>query len=373
MSAIDTWLAKPDIFRAIVLLSLVLRVLFVVGPFDVLAPIDPGELGRALWRGEVPYRDFPLEYPPGALLAFLLPGAVPHGVAPQVLAVQAFALEGTLWWLLRDDPPALRRYLLVSLFTAPLLSGGFDALPVVAVAWSTAMLGRGRAAGWWIAGLGAATKLFPGVAWGWCRRRPVTGIVALSVAIGVLLAPLAVADRDRTPIGYHVDRGVQNESVAASATFLLNRIRGEESVYEYRFKSTQLAGAEGAGVVTLVGFGAVALAAAVVSMRRQRDDDAALRALCLLVLVLCASKVLSPQFVVLVTPLAAMVGGRLFVAYLPVAVLTLGAFLVDDRSSDGFVAVAAVRNLLLVALAALATVEMLRGSRRPSCPHEGPG
>lgn len=362
MTGLDRWLAKPDIFRAIVLLAIVLRIAFVVAPFDVLAPIDPWVLGRSLWQGEVPYRDFPLEYPPGALVAFLLPGAVPHGIAPQVLALQAFAVEGTLWWLLRDDRPALRRYLVVSLFTAPLLSGGFDAFPVAAVAWSTALLARRDARGWAAAAFGAVTKLFPGVAWGWCRRRPLAGAVALVVAVGALLAPLAIADREDTPIGYHVDRGVQNESVPASATFLSNRLRGEDNRYEYSVesKSNELLGAEGAGTVALVLFGAAAVVVAVESMRRQRDDEAHLRALTLLLLVLCASKVLSPQFVVLLSPLAAVVGGWMFVAYLPAAVLTLAAFLVDERRSDAFVAVATVRNGLLVAMAVAGVFALVR-------------
>jgi hypothetical protein len=365
VTGLDRWLAKPDIFRAIVLLSIVLRVAFVVAPFDVLAPIDAWDLGRSLWRGDVPYRDFPLEYPPGALVAFLLPGAVPHGIAPQVLALQAFAVEGTLWWLLRDDRPALRRYLLVSLFTAPLLSGGFDAFPVAAVAWSTALLSRRDARGWAVAAFGAATKLFPGVAWGWCRRRPIAGAAALVVAVGVLLSPLAIADREDTPIGYHVDRGVQNESVPASATFLVNRVRGEENEYEYRLesKSNELLGAEGAATTALVLFGAAAVVVATVSMRHQRDDEAHLRALTLLLLVLCASKVLSPQFVVLLTPLAAVVGGGLFLAYLPAAVLTLAAFLVDERRSDAFVAVATVRNALLVGMAVAGALAVVRGTR----------
>ena len=365
MTALDRWLAKPDIFRAIVVLSVVLRVLFVLWPFDVLAPIDSWDLGRALWRGEIPYRDFPLEYPPGALVAFLLPGAVPHGLAPQVLALQAFAIEATMWFLLRDDRPALRRYLLVSLFTAPLLSGGFDAFPVAAVAWSTALLARRDARGWVVAGFGAAAKLFPGVAWGWCRRRPVVGTIALAVTVGVLLGPLAIADREDTPIGYHVDRGVQNESVPASATFVFNRLRGEPNEYEYRLesKSNEMVGADGAGVVALVGFGVAAVVVSVLSMLRQRDDQAHLRAMTLLLLVLCASKVLSPQFVVLVTPLAAVVGGWFFLAYLPAAVLTLAAFLVDERRSDAFVAVASTRNALLVGMAVAGALAVVRSAR----------
>jgi hypothetical protein len=363
VTGLDRWLAKPDIFRAVVLLSIVVRVAFVVAPFDVLAPIDAWDLGRSLWRGDVPYRDFPLEYPPGALVAFLLPGAVPHGIAPQVLALQALAVEGTLWWVLRDDRPALRRYLLVSLFTAPLLSGGFDAFPVAAVAWSTALLSRRDARGWAVAAFGAATKLFPGVAWGWCRRRPVAGATALVVAVGVLVSPLAIAEREDTPIGYHVDRGVQNESVPASATFLFNRLRGEANEYEYSAasKSNELLGAEGAGTAVLALFGAAAVVVAVVSIRRQRDGEAHLRALTLLLLVLCASKVLSPQFVVLLTPLAAVVGGRLFLAYLPAAVLTLAAFLVDERRSDAFVVVDTARNALLVAMAVAGALAVVRG------------
>jgi hypothetical protein len=366
VTAVDRWLDRREIFRAVVLLSVVLRVLFVLAPFDVLAPIDPWDLGRALWRGEVPYRDFAIEYPPAGLLAFLVPGAMPHGWAPHALALQAFVLEASLVSLLRDDQAALRRYLLVSLFTTPLLSGGFDAVPVVAVAWSTSLLAGRRATGWWVAALGAAAKLFPGVAWGWCRRRPLAGAVALAVTVAVLLGPLLLADADRTPIGYHVDRGVQNESVAASATFLGDRLQGDDTRYDYRYRSNELVGAEGAGFVTLALFGAGAVAVAVACQRRQRDDQAHLRALALLLLALCASKVLSPQFVVLLTPLAAVVGGGLFLAYMPVAVLTLAAFMVDDRRSDSFVTVATIRNVLLVGMAVAASATVLRSASGPS-------
>ncbi len=79
-------------------------------------------------------------------------------------------------------------------------------------------------------------------------------------------------------------------------------------------------------------------------------------------MLLCASSVLSPQFLAFGAPLAALVGGRIFLHYLPVAALTIVPFFVDDRRSDLFVACAALRNLFLVALAVELVRSVLRGS-----------
>ena len=43
----------------------------------------------------------------------------------------------------------------------------------------------------------------------------------------------------------------------------------------------------------------------------------------------------------------------------------LGAFLVDERRSDAFVAVASVRNALLVGMAVTAVATVVRGAGRP--------
>ena len=363
------WSVEPQLWRPLLIAAVVLRAALVVAPFDILDPVDPWDLGQRLLHGDVPYRDFALEYPPAALLAFVLPGLVPHGLAHSVLALQMFAVEATLLLLWRGDRGVLQRYFLLTLPLVPFLSGGFDALPMVAVAWSALLLAEGRVrAGWCWAGFGAAVKVLPGAMWGTSRRWGVTGVAALAVALVTLVAPLAVAGGVDTPVGYHSDRGVQNESVASSMVFVANQLRGVDTEYHYRFRSNEVDGAGLVSTATLVGFGLAALALAALAWRRDAPRMVPVVALALLCLLLCGSRVLSPQFVTLGAPLAAAIGGRTFVRFLPVAYCTWLPFLVADRRSDGFVALATTRNLALVTFTVFVVRDAVRGLSGGSSP-----
>ncbi len=349
--------------RVLVVLFVVVHVVFVARPFDVLDPVDPWAVGRALWQGVVPYRDLAFEYPPGALVAFLLPGAVPQGWANSVLALQAVAVEAVVLWLLWrvDREGAFWRYVLASVVLFPLLSGGFDVFAMAAIAGSTAALAAGRARGWWLAAAGSALKLFPGVAWGWADvGRPVQA-GALVVTLVVLAVPLALAPAEDTWIGYHLERGVQFESVPATLGWVANGVTGEPSSYTYRFRATELDGAGPWASVTVATF--AVLVAAVCWCARRRGVGARLPWLCaysVLLLVLCGSKVLSPQFMVLGAPLAAVLGGRWFVAHLAMVVLTV---LAHAGGWSTFMEVIAVRNSVLVATALVSFGVVIRATR----------
>jgi len=341
----------------VVLLAVVIRVMFVIAPFDVLHPVDAHVLGQLVLHGDLPYRDFGLEYPPGSILAMLLPGLAPAFLAPSVLALQAVVCEVIVWWALGEDAPR-RRFLLLSTLAFPVLSGGFDAVSMAALAVSTALLTKGDDRGWWVAAFGACVKVFPGIAWGWMPRWGRTGVAALAVTIGVLLAPLALGEGRDVYLNYHAERGVQQESVAASATHLRERVTGGEVEVAYRFRAQEIVGAERAGTVALILFGAIAVAIAVRVRLRPPTTDAWLVALALLLVVLCGSKVLSPQFVVMAVPLAARAGPRWSIAYLPIVVLTVGAFL-DDSKGSSFMDVVLLRNVALVGLTLVAAAQVL--------------
>jgi len=364
VSGLDRWLAQREIWVVVLALALVVHVTFVVAPFDVLQPVDPWALGRAVWHGLLPYRDFAFEYPPGAVLAFLLPGAVPRSLAHSVLALQAVACEVGIFALLADDPAARRRWVLVATLAFPLLSGGFDALPMLALFWSTALLRRGAGRGWVVAGIGAAVKLFPGIAWGCFRRRPALGLAVLALTVAVLLAPLLIAPPGRTFIGYHLDRGVEQGSVGASLTFVANTFRGHDTAVAYRFGANEVAHASWAALFAAILFGSAAVAVGAVCLARGDRTDPWRATLALLLLCLCASKVLSPQFIVLAAPLLAVLGGGWFAGGCPLVVLTVGAFTLSDRG-DLFMTVVAVRNGLLVVLAIAAAASVLRGRKPP--------
>lgn len=111
-----------------------------------------------MWAGDLPHRAFLFEYPPVAVVPFLVAGAVRHALALAVLAALATVAELTILWLVRDRPGAVRRTLVLSLLVFPLLSGGFDGLVVAVLVASTAMLARGDARGWWVAAVGTGAE-----------------------------------------------------------------------------------------------------------------------------------------------------------------------------------------------------------------------
>jgi hypothetical protein len=358
----------PLMRRALIGAFVAFHVLGVIGPADVLAPVDPWRIGRMLWHGHVPYRDFALEYPPGSVLAFLLPGAVPHGLARHVLALQAVAAElAVMWFVLRRYEGALWRWLPLSILVFPFLSGGFDVLPMAAIAGSTALLAGGSPAGWWLAGLGALLKLTPGAAWVWARSHLAVAAVALAATAVLLLGPVLLAHHsDDAYIGYSLHRGVQIESLGASTTWLAHEVTGRESTFVYRFKSWEIGGADataaGWAVLGIAGLAVVALKAG-----RRGPADPWLAAFTTLVLLLLANKVLSPQFIAWPAPLAAVLGGRWFRAWMAIAAVTLAAYLVDGPT--WILACAAVRNVGLVLVAAAGLRELWL-SGRPCGPPE---
>lgn len=349
--------ASPLLRRALLLTLVAVHVMAVLAPADVLAPVDPWEIGRKIWEGAVPYRDFGFEYPPGAILAFLLPGAVPKDLAGTVLALEAVAAEVAVVLLLRRFDGALWRWVPFSILLFPFLAGGFDALPMAAIAWSTALLAAGAGAGWWVAAAGAAVKLVPGGAWVWGRRGLWQAVAALVVIVPVLLAPgLLARHPDDAYLGYTLHRGVQVESVAASTTWLGHRLTGRESTFEYRFKAFEI---EGAGTVAaawaLVGFAGLAVVA---WGARRAGADPWLASFTTVLLLMISSKVLSPQFVAWPAPLAAVLGGRWFVGWLLIVGLTVVAYV--GEGPTWILTFALARNVALLALAGAGLWQLVR-------------
>jgi hypothetical protein len=330
--------------RPLLVAVVLIHVMAVLGPVDVLFPVDAWTIGQRLLHGDVPYRDFQFEYPPLSLAAFVLPGLVPRGLADHVLALQAVALEVVALLFIRRRPGAVGRYALLSLLMFPFLAGGIDAFPMAALAVSTALLADGRPVGWVVAALGGMVKVIPGVAFAWCRRHLAVAGVLFVVTAAVLLAPLALADkRNDDWISYNVNRGVQVESVAATTTWVANGVTGTPSKLEYRFKALEIAGASGPAAVFMVA-GIVAMAWLAL---RSRGRDAWWLALLAVDIFLISSKVLSPQYIAWTAPLAAVVGGRLFRLHLLMAALTVAAFTVGQGQA-AMLGLIAIRNVVLL-------------------------
>lgn len=285
-----------------------------------------GDVGRyaawgtaAIGQGLVPYRDFDVEYPPGALPFVLVPAVLGGGTFSAaafvglmvVVDLAAFVLlaawsrrtgiwAGAAAWL--TLPPAL----------GVLLYGRLDLLPAVAllVALERAHARRWTAGGVWL-GLGAAAKLVPGlflpvvaVAAGRRRWRLLAG-----AAIGGAMAWLPyAADTSQLwhdVVGYHAARGVHLESLWGS---LLNlaRLRGAPVTLLYEHGAFGITGT-GAGLMVGVSAALVAgvvVASGAVATVRWRGRpwrarvELAVAVTATMALLLVTTRVFSPQFVV---------------------------------------------------------------------------
>lgn len=353
---------RDRVIRPLVVGVVAMHVLAVARPNDVLKPVDAWSIGRLLLQGHVPYRDFQFEYPPLAALAFLLPGLVPHALAKTVLALQAVAFELVAIAFIRRYPGALKRYLMLSFVLFPYLPGGFDAIPMAALAVSTAMLAQGRSAGWAVVAAGTMVKFSPGLAWVWCRRHLAVAAGALAVTLAVVLAPMALArHRHDDSLTYNIDRGAQVESVAATTTWLGRHLNGHPSTVEYRFKAFELKDAS----IAIALFTAAGVAAALWIAVRAKGRDAWWLSLLVVDVFLMSSKVLSPQYFAWTAPLAAVVGGPPFLLHLALAVIT-DLETSSVANSGIFLALAAVRNAVLVGTVAYGLWQLRAPATRPA-------
>jgi glycosyl transferase family 87 len=323
--------------------------------------------GSRIVGGEVPYRDFALEYPPGALPMFVLPsdgvltggstdGAVwaplnqaarhyQRGFESLVLVLAILLVCLTAWSL-----SALRRpfgSLLLSLSVvalAPLLVGDvfpgrFDIWPTVVTAGALALAVRR----WYppagiLLGVGAATKLYP------LLLLPVLAIVAFrdrgpraaiaTAAAGVggalaVFAPFAALSLSGTWEGVRVQfqGGLQIESVASS--LLVAASHAARALERFGFprpspltnRATQAGisrsvltgpGLDATAVVLNVMLVAVLLAVWFRLARSKEDvrDDLTRFSAATVAVVLVLGPVLSPQYMIWPFALVPLVGGR---------------------------------------------------------------
>ena len=365
-------LTQPFAWAAVAAAAIVVHVLRLAHPLDVLWPVDSWRVGQLLFHGRLPYRDFAFEYPPLSLVAFVLPAAAPHSLAKNVLAAQALILEGAVAWLvLRHHKGAVLRYAALSVFLFGFLSGGFDAFPMAALAVSTALLADRRVSGWVAAAIGTLIKLVPGVAWLWCRTHWRAAIAALAVTALLAAVPLAGPVFTGSYIGYSIKRGVEIDSVAATSAWALRQAAGGRSTFKYGFRSWEIAGAGGLSVVLTV---AALLAAAFVALtvRSRGSPDPWVATLVLVVVLLCGSKVLSPQYMAWAAPIAAVVGGWMFVVYAIASALTLAAYSLFTHGQGAGVlrlnptplmTLLFIRNLVLLGLASAGVWRLYRGQQ----------
>jgi Glycosyltransferase family 87 len=345
------------------------------------APGGDGDVGIyqrwytcCLAHGRFPLADPMWQYPPGAALALWLPGRLPGGYVNSFVFLATgcdLAITVMLCGLARRGGSVAGAWYWVC--GVPLLGAiavvRFDMATVALSVAALCVTGRGVVRGA-LAGAGAAVKVWPvtllaGMAPGQGRR----GLAAAAAVLAV--ACVLFGSETASFLAHQNARGVEIESVAATP-FMIGRQAGWHVTAVFRFGAYQLSGAHVAVALDASRLGLVLAAAAVLGWRlliasdraRWRPEFSADAPLAATLLFLVASPVLSAQYLLWVTGLAAacLATGRTTqrpaaLAVLAAAGLTQLIFPIGWPSlvhGSGLVTgVLVARNVLLVAAAAV--------------------
>jgi hypothetical protein len=299
--------------------------------------------GNAIAHGKVPYRDFSVEYPPGALPVFALPGLASPGHGQDVTPGFRRTFETLMWMcgaiaigamalvlsrLRRSTANVWASLCFAAL--APLLIGSvilsrFDLWPAALVALALAALVSGRLrTGHVLLGLGVTAKLYPVVlvplalAYAWKQAGRREAIRCLALTLGVVAAvflPFVALSPGGVwqSLSVQLSRPLQVESLGAALLLVGHHLFDYGLAGETSHGSQNVAGhaAGVAAVVTTLVQVAVLLWIWVSFARGPGSREALVRSTAASVCAFIAlGKVLSPQFLIWLVPVVPLVRGR---------------------------------------------------------------
>ncbi|HJX48796.1 MAG TPA: glycosyltransferase 87 family protein [Gaiellaceae bacterium] len=297
------------------------------------------QYGDAMAHGQVPYRDFRLEYPPGALPVFVVPSLGHEGdrnaydrCFDRLMALcGCVAIVGTALALRALGAGTARTAAALGLVAiSPLLVGSvvlsrFDLWPAsLAVLALAALLHERLVLAALALGAAIAAKLWPLVLTPlvivhvWRTRGPraaVAWAVGLVLADAAIFLPFAVLSPAGLRASFHaqISRPLQLESFGGAVLVALHHIAGTSLhvVTSYGSQNLEGTGTHAVEIATTVA-GALALLTVWV-LYAQRDADGerlVAYAAAAVAATLAFGKVFSPQFVIWLVPFVPLVRGR---------------------------------------------------------------
>ena len=304
------------------------------------------EAGESILRGEVPYRDFFIEYPPGSLPAFVPPAlfstdrtgftdlfslemALTLGVTLALTAFAARRLRGPRAWIL----PAAT-FALAALLLYPVAVTRYDA--VVALTFGVAVFfaalgGRYLPLAYASLGFGTAAKFVPALAvlpLALTRRGAARGCGVFLAVVAIFFVPFALLGSRglMQSFAYQAGRGLQVESLAASVLMFPRSVDG--IVFEHG--AFEVLG-EGVGIATSLSPILTLLLLAVTGLAMwwefRRCGGLGVgafprHAAALILAFMLGSRVLSPQYMIWLLPLVPLGAGGVAGAIICVLFLT---------------------------------------------------
>lgn len=294
----------------------------------------------AIGAGDLPYRDFLLEYPPGALAPFLAPeltAAPEHfGAYSKVferwMAACGIAMIAAIAAALaaldvgpRRASAALALAALSPLFLGSVILSRFDLWPAALTAAAVAAL----LSGYWrssaiVFGVAIAAKIYPvvcvpiGFVWVWRRygrRAAIVWSALLATSLAALFAPFAILAPGGIAhsFAFQLGRPLQIESLGAALLVTAHWVGGFPLVLHNDHGSTNIVGtvpnllgniSTACQIVLLVGIWTLFARG---PASRQRFVIAVAAAVSTFI---AFGKVFSPQYMIWLIPLVPLVGGR---------------------------------------------------------------
>ena len=298
------------------------------------------QYGDAMAHGQVPYRDFPVEYPPAALPAFVIPSLVAApGDLPEyrrvfetLMALCGGALAALVGLLLvverrpaREVVPGIALVALAPLALGPVVLSRFDLWPAALTlsALTAFVLARERV-GLGVLGLAVGAKLYPAVllplmlAWLWRRhgrREALLGAGVFAALVTLCYLPFVALSPGGVwhSISVQASRPLQIESLGASFLLAAHQAFGVSITMRSGHGSQNLAGGAADTLAALQTAAEIVVLLAIWwwfaggPASRERLLRASAAAVCTFV---ALGKVLSPQFLIWLLPLVPLVRGR---------------------------------------------------------------
>jgi hypothetical protein len=286
--------------------------------------------------GEVPYRDYMVEYPPLSFPLFLLPRLFAGSLLSyavifilQMVLINAVAIYviGRVVerrWGIERVPDRFVWYTLFLLALSPMAFSKFDLAPMTlafaaALAWFS---GKNRLGGI-LAGIGTLVKVFPAVIAGLgllleSRTRKVwrwRGTLAflLTAGLGSALWLMLSGSGVRNSLRYHMERGLEIESLYSGLLMIVAKISGAEVSWVWDHGSFQLLTPWSDSFAALA-FPLQAAALLVVMWRFYRSGMGSGVQYCgaAVLAFVITGKVLSPQFLIWLFPFITLLDGALW-------------------------------------------------------------
>jgi uncharacterized membrane protein len=399
-----TWHSLVIVTLSILIHTLILILVFQSGIYGTEGNPDINRYFNysvSIAHGQLPYRDFMVEYPPLALAFFTLP----YLVAPTLHMYQyVFSAQILFFDLLGlflisamsrrlgfHLASMLALYTLALLAIGPIIINRYDLIPAIMVLLSLYAFSQNKhKLSWVFLAVGMITKIYPVIIapifllyYFHHRqyRHIVIGMSTFIITTAIIIAPWLVISPDGFwhCFGYHAERGLQLESTYSSF-LLLGHTLGITSVHVEEILNVQTVTSPLADTLATISPLIMTLSAGVIywvfyngqrakaniespssSITRSNIANITNYSFLVILTFMLSNKVFSPQFIIWLYPLIPLIAGQWrhssWIVFLLVCVLTYYVFpqhyggLIQGNFK--MVAILLSRNILLIALACL--------------------